>query len=70
MSCSISPMQRHLCPDCQSEETQGQDKFGFPMPCARCAVERVVKAFRADREDQAMLGGKQSAEPEWSRQLA
>ena len=32
--------ERHLCPDCQSEETRGHDKFGFPMPCARCLVDR------------------------------
>jgi hypothetical protein len=75
MNHAASPIDRHLCPDCQSEETQGQDKFGFPMPCARCLVERLVKAFHADLEDQAMLAGRRSAaerlpEPDWSRQFA
>jgi hypothetical protein len=75
MKHAISPSQRHLCPDCHSEETQGQDKFGFPMPCARCLVERLVKAFHADMEDQTMLASRRSAAGEvhdsnWSRQLA
>jgi hypothetical protein len=66
MNHAASPMERHLCPDCRSEETQGQDKFGFPMPCAGCLVARLVKAFRADMEDEAVLGRR--PEPEWSRQ--
>jgi len=75
MKPAISPSQLHLCPDCRNELTQGQDKFGFPMPCARCLVERLVRAFHADMEEQAMLASKQPAaggaqEPRWSRQLA
>jgi hypothetical protein len=45
----------HLCPDCHSEETQGLDKFGSPMPCAPCLVARLVKAFHADLEEQGMI---------------
>jgi hypothetical protein len=46
---------RHLCPDCGSEETQGRDRFGSPRPCVRCLVGRLVKAFHADMEDEVML---------------
>jgi hypothetical protein len=69
MNRRISPGERHLCPDCQSEETRGQDKFGFPMPCARCVVERVVKAFDADLEEQGIIAGERAG-MEWSRQPA
>jgi hypothetical protein len=69
MNCAISSRERHLCPDCQSEETEGRDKFGFPMPCAGCLVARLVKAFHADMEEQAMLG-RRPPEREWPRQFA
>jgi hypothetical protein len=68
----ISPLERHLCPDCHSEETQGLDKFGSPMPCAPCLVARLVKAFHADLEEPAMFVTKRSMAddvPERSRQL-
>jgi hypothetical protein len=75
MNRALPLMERHLCPDCQSQETQGRDKFGFPMPCARCLVERLVKAFHADLEDQATLGNQRLEatrlpEPDWLRQFA
>jgi hypothetical protein len=68
----ISPLERHLCPDCHSEETQGLDKFGSPMPCAPCLVARLVKAFHADLEEPAMFVTKRAIAndvPERSRQL-
>jgi hypothetical protein len=39
------------------------------MPCARCVVERVVKAFDADLEEQGIIAGEQAG-MEWSRQPA
>jgi hypothetical protein len=72
MNRSASPIERHLCPDCHSEETEGLDKFGSPMPCAPCLVARLVKAFHADLEEPAMFVTKRAmAEdaPDRSRQL-
>jgi hypothetical protein len=69
MNGAISPRDHHLCPDCQSEETRGRDKFGFPMPCARCLVDRLVKAFHADLEEQAVVW-RRVPEAAWSRQSA
>ena len=73
MKCENVAEDRHLCPDCQNEETQGRDTFGFPMPCARCMVERLVRAFHADMEERALPVGKRSragAGRAWSRRLA
>ena len=72
MNRSAPLIERHLCPDCHSEETQGLDKFGSPMPCAPCLVARLVKAFHADLEEPAMFVTKRAmAEdaPDRSRQL-
>lgn len=53
MPANIQPVRtdRHTCSDCQTEEAQGRDSFGYPMPCVRCALVRLVRASQADMAD-------------------
>jgi DNA-directed RNA polymerase subunit RPC12/RpoP len=53
MERSSSRAGTHLCPDCQTSQAYGFDRFGRPMPCTHCVVKRLVKAMEADIEDQS-----------------
>ena len=38
----------HPCPDCQTQEADGNDRFGFLMPCSDCMLKRLERAVWAD----------------------
>ena len=46
----------HLCPDCQTNDGRGHDRFGQPMPCPGCVVGRLVKALHADLDEPRARG--------------
>ena len=38
----------HQCPDCQTQEADGTDRFGSLMPCSDCMLKRLERAVWAD----------------------
>jgi len=64
MNAQFLPVERHICPDCRMLEAQGMDRFGLPMPCVRCVVARLLRAYHADQVDQPR---KRPAREVWAR---